>query len=464
MTDLPQVYRTSAPNDEIPFEEVTVIVRSGQDESRHKGSIGLSWLPEPRMAFQIHDITTKEFINACKRAFTADQPEEVFLRIDGATQEAKVQITRMPAGSHQPAVGEVLSGALELGPPECVSHVVVHLPNLKGFFTARDRMDQQKLTEDWQPGRIVLEADSIRVTIEPVADCEKLVKELKGVGGYAITHVGKLEETSGNPIPVEKVKDVLFALFLFLSFACGSRVQPILPVGFDAQGHRTWELWANWQIDSWKSVPSWCDQMHGECVAELFPGFMKRYAEPLWREVLRDVIRWYVVSNRRPELYTDDAIVLTQAALEMLASVVLVEDRQTRRVDEQDFYKSGKWPASRKLRELLDWAGVPSEIPELFEDIAAAADQRNWSDGPQTVTTIRNCIVHAEERNREITRGLSTMAVYDACSLGLWYLELILLRLFDYRGVYANRLKRRGFTGDVQGVPWARDGAATTTE
>lgn len=39
-------------------------------------------------------------------------------------------------------------------------------------------------------------------------------------------------------------------------------------------------------------------------------------------------------------------------------------------------------------------------------------------------------------------------------SLGLWALELCLLRLFGYRGKYSNRITQR-YTGEVEDVPWA---------
>jgi hypothetical protein len=52
---------------------------------------------------------------------------------------------------------------------------------------------------------------------------------------------------------------------------------------------------------------------------------------------------------------------------------------------------------------------------------------------------------------------MSSGCRWDAWLLGMWYLELVLLRLFDYEGTYSNRLVREGWIGDeVQPVPWAR--------
>ena len=45
---------------------------------------------------------------------------------------------------------------------------------------------------------------------------------------------------------------------------------------------------------------------------------------------------------------------------------------------------------------------------------------------------------------------------HEALSLGLWYLELALLRLFRYKGRYFNRLKRgKWLTNCLDSVPWS---------
>ena len=49
---------------------------------------------------------------------------------------------------------------------------------------------------------------------------------------------------------------------------------------------------------------------------------------------------------------------------------------------------------------------------------------------------------------------LSFEAYRQARELGLWYIELLLLELFEYSGLYSNRLTRK-WTGDVETVPWA---------
>ena len=47
------------------------------------------------------------------------------------------------------------------------------------------------------------------------------------------------------------------------------------------------------------------------------------------------------------------------------------------------------------------------------------------------------------------------MVLFEVWNLGLWYLDLIFLNLFDYNGIYRNRLKITGYYEDtLEKIPW----------
>jgi len=51
---------------------------------------------------------------------------------------------------------------------------------------------------------------------------------------------------------------------------------------------------------------------------------------------------------------------------------------------------------------------------------------------------------------------MGSLERFEAYLLSLWYLELVLLWLFDYRGKYSNRLGWKGWNAEsVECVPWA---------
>jgi hypothetical protein len=94
----------------------------------------------------------------------------------------------------------------------------------------------------------------------------------------------------------------------------------------------------------------------------------------------------------------------------------------------------------------------------------AVATALSWSDGPEILVGLRNALVHptVEKRRRlEVAlEGVFDWAYFEASALSLWYLELLLLSLFDYRGEYSNRLVLSGFRGqEVERVPWLEKGS-----
>ena len=62
-------------------------------------------------------------------------------------------------------------------------------------------------------------------------------------------------------------------------------------------------------------------------------------------------------------------------------------------------------------------------------------------DTAAAMTTIRNTITHPTRKNREKFGTHPSEARTETWNLGLWALELCLLRMFDYNGTYACRLR-----------------------
>ena len=145
----------------------------------------------------------------------------------------------------------------------------------------------------------------------------------------------------------------------------------------------------------------------------------------------------------------EGSIVLTQTAFEMLAAAVIVEENGWVSADGWE-----KLPASDRIRLLFVWAGLPLEIPASHLELKALAAGRNWEDATQAMTGIRNPLTHPTAKSRRHLRNYPLEARSEAWNLGLWFLELCLLRLCDYRGTYGCRLANR-FTGQVVPVPWA---------
>ena len=60
-------------------------------------------------------------------------------------------------------------------------------------------------------------------------------------------------------------------------------------------------------------------------------------------------------------------------------------------------------------------------------------------DAPEAVVQIRNAIVHSQEEKRAKLNKIENMAKYEALQVCIWYIEVALLKILDYKGDYTNR-------------------------
>jgi len=242
-------------------------------------------------------------------------------------------------------------------------------------------------------------------------------------------------------------------LFHFLSFCRGAWVAPMLAVGFDDQDAVVWREWRNWKISAWKDSHCWLNDFSENWLREVFPGFLRRWTDDTWKEPIRHAIHWYIESNMCAG-GIEGSIILEQAAFELLAWTLLAADLK---ILSEEALDPRRLPAADKLRLLLANNGIPLAIPASLADLqTAASTEQTWVDGPKAITELRNGLIHPSPQRRRKVFSHAAGARHDAWCLGLWYLELSLLRIFEYHGLYANRLMRDGFHGQqMMPVPWA---------
>lgn len=296
-------------------------------------------------------------------------------------------------------------------------------------------------------GRIRLSVDGWSITIVALEKCRELSQELRRSGGFAITHVGEIRSCDGQAIASADLEDLLNCLHYFLSFAAGRWTGPALPVGFDAAGNRVFEMWGMPMAagGAWNGSCSWFDTQHSEFFSQVFPGFLSLWKSSLWREPLTHALYWYIGANDRGVgVGVDTGIVLAQTALEGLAWTYCVQQRKM--VSKEAFGRRGL-SAANKIRLLTTSLQIPTDIPSHLSALNSKPGSR-WEDGIDAITSIRNCLVHADAKNT-----LPEHSYYEAWRLSQWFIDLVLLRLCGHDGKYANRLEKR-WVGSVKAVPW----------
>jgi hypothetical protein len=296
--------------------------------------------------------------------------------------------------------------------------------------------------------RAVLIFRNWKITIESLPETKDRIEIVKKQGGYAVTHIGKIEKLDSSLYNSSEAEKILEALFYFFSFIRGFWAHPQLPIGFDQKNTKVWEVWANYHVSPWRTNQNWFDEHHGKFLSLLFPGFMKVWCNPQWQETVMAAIYWYTRGNTLAA-GTDGSIVLIQSALERLSWEFHVNIKES-----ISPYGFERLPAADCIKLILSHAGIPLEIPTELKTMKSIAKEKNL-DGPSSFTTIRNRIVHPGKKKGGINP--SKAPLFECWNLGLWYLELLLLFIFEYKGSYANRLKLDRWVGQVEELPWSKN-------
>lgn len=434
---LKSIHSLREPNQSIQLYEGTLKVLQGGDSRQGNGTIYLKWFPFPQIEFQL----------TCDKSLYLRGAETTlkFPEIDSPVKTLISVSDRSSSTEREIHITGRIREPIVIGLGRLLTYIQFHLTNFEDFFGTAPA-----LIEDnggvFIAQRATLEAGDWKITIDQLKTTTSNIKVLKAQGGYAITHVGKLEKISGEVFTTNEGHVALRALSDFLSFIKGLRVIPILLVGYNSENDLIWQEWSEAKTaSSWQNVNSWAWGVNATNFVKAFPGFWSWWHT--WSESARRIIYWYVECNTQAGAI-EGSCVLEQATLELIAWMYLEADFKSNQ-------KQFKHP-SQKLNHLLFKLDIPQEIPSDLTKLASLARQRIWDDnGALIFVKVRNNITHSDPGNQDRLRDISVDARIEAWELGLWYLELILLRLFDYQGVYFNRL-RRGvrYFGDLDLVPW----------
>ena len=278
---------------------------------------------------------------------------------------------------------------------------------------------------------IELNAPPWVINIEPRQDLIGALRLLYVEGGFRQTHHASIRRFDGDVFPIADVGDLLDALAVFLSFVRGAWCGLTMIRGNDTAGLRVWEQLSVSNVDRWGGNAKCIDNRDKQAMSSLFSGFWAAYLGSATADRSLVALDFYLSSNVQPATYS--SIVLTQVALERLA-YVQVYGKQRRE-------KEGEW-----IARALTKAQVDTQIPSQYVQLEQFRRVHNFDHGPHTLVEIRDDLIH-----QDMDYGVLQADIYlQAKALGLWYVELMLLKQFGYQGTYQNRIKQQ-----VEPVPWS---------
>lgn len=445
------IYSAEEPNQPIQLYKGDLKITQEKVVYEGEGTVIFECFPSPNIKFEFINYNNSLYNNLLEEI-----PKHAFLSISEIGISAEILFSSIQKKNNYlnrksscQIVG-IFSEPILLGSGKNLSFINFHLTN----FHKITGIDISTPRNIW-PGRFILEAEGWSILIDELESFKDIIKSLESEGGYAITHVGKLQRTDNTSFTAEEAEDILEALHWFLSFSRGFWTAPILLVGYSSGGEKVWEKWSANQAAPWQnSVYSWFpDYQNAQSLSKLFPGFFQRWQNKItWNEPIRLAIHWYLESNSKAG-GVQGSIVLMQAAFELLSWTLIVEEKK---IISQDGFE--KLPAADKLRLILSQCNIQLKLPDSLSNLLQAAQHKElrWVDGAQALTEIRNAIVHANPKKRQRVLNRDVLEQTEAYELGLWYLELILLNLFEYKGEYLNRIaKKKLYDDHIESVPWS---------
>ena len=427
-------------NSEIALAEVDIEFSKEGLSSRAQVLLSLSPIPDIRFEV-LHD-------SPAIHSLLADgllQNDYMSIRL-----KTGVQVQVMPYGtSLVPVDGSVT--ALDTGDP--LHSVHFGLINFPEFM--KQGSVESYVSDDGRKGFRVSKAIQLSgppwlVEIRAVDNIRQVQNSLSQQWGFGLTHWGSVSRSDGRSFSKESVQSVIEALTLFCSFARGVYCGLTLLTGTNQAGEPIWERWGVSNVETWKGYRSWFDTRNGQILEDVFPGFWAQYQRFQRNERTRIALEWYLESNAQKALHS--SIVLSQAALERLSFLQVGKRLTAKQMGRKDRETEGEW-----IARALGQAGVDCKIPPSCTALEQLRKANGFDHGPHTIVEIRNDLIH-----QDMSYGILSVDVYrQAKELGLWYVEMLLLKLLDYNGIYANRLTQQ-WRGQVEPVPWAPTSVASS--
>jgi hypothetical protein len=418
-------FQTNIPNEDVTLYTGRLKFTVESISFEGAGVVKLTWLPKPLLRFELE-------LGPTEQTLAWSGPGHLQL-VDLGVEVERAAISMFHEAAGRPQLhGILLGGIPAFGQSEKLCSILFHVV---GFW------------ELWhQP--LQFECGDWVATLNNVPNIPNgggVAARLQLEGGFGITHWGCLRRRDGVNFGAEAAQEFLKHVGLLLSFARGAWCIPMLLVGVGPDLQVQWRSWTPTRSDQYRQTIGWYDEhMKGQLDA-ILPGLHAKMLDPIWKEAVELAIHWYVESSSGVQ-NVESSVVLSQVALERLACTHIVESRRGNR----------KCPKAKsiadQLRVLLTDTQIPTSVPIALHQAKSNAGTSSSLDGPATFVDMRNCIAHP--RGALLTMPHPSRRA--AKDLGLWYLELVLLFLFGYRGLYCNRLldNSRGRTSEV--VPWAR--------
>lgn len=318
-------------------------------------------------------------------------------------------------------------------------YVLFSIPNLREFSGGQQLIDINKSNIRQSLDRFIISKSDPFLVFDMLPDFKQRLSQLKIDGQYDLLYTGRLDINGKSCY-----KEFKQIIPVFLSFINGRKSGTVMNTGM-VDGRRVFIDFSQEIIEPYQYVNAWSSVCF-PVFDDIYCNFNELWKNDLDRDFLITVIHWYVEANSNAGKL-EGAIILMQTALELIFNWLIVEHLL---LVEKSFAK--RLRAEDKILHILKQLNVTTDIPESYNSLSSYVRSKN---GPKAITEIRNALVHGDVNKRRKMLAVSSEVTFQALHLGLWYVELSILFILRYKGLYKNRtsLNRGKDIGEL--VPWA---------
>jgi hypothetical protein len=292
-------------------------------------------------------------------------------------------------------------------------------------------------------GELEFIAENCNVLIQSRFSIENSKKLLTDKGGFLITHNGRINFKKS--MSSENIGFYLKRLSNFLSFLNGRRCGPRFIEALTHDGQTIIKDYTLYFCDPYKYVQSWMPFNLDNNFFDLWSSFLQLTRDEDDFERIDLIIHWYLEALNNSG-FVNGSIILLQNSFEILFSWLAQEKKLVKKIGKDDNQK--KW-ASNKIRSLFSHYGIPFILPPDYNHFFEKFDISNNEDFAYVFTLIRNAFVHFSEEKKLDLKKLDNYH-WHLLNTGIFYFEILLLRILGYEGKIRSRILKSGYSGERQ--------------
>lgn len=393
------------------------------------GKIFVKWVPRHQLRFEILD---------CSDLKAIFDKNEISITIGSQNKKVKFFIENKFYGETINIKGSINEKLIFTQSKKKIKYIDFNLVNFREYFG----LSYQKSPKGSRLGHISFISTDHSIEIQNILD-EKSKKAIKSEGGYIISNNCRIKFNKVTPL--NRVNFIVKRLKIFLSFLNGRRVAPLFLKAYSSDEKIIWEDYSPYITDHHKYVQSWLPFRFDDEFCSLWNKFLNVTETESDFEKMDFVIHWYLEALNNSG-YTNGSIIFLQNSFETLYSWLVLEKGEIKAFGESDKEKNY---ASNKIRSLLFHFSLSTEFPKEYRKTFKEFDLNKSEDFAYVFPLIRNAYVHYSESKKKDLEKLKGKT-WPLLNTGIFYLEVLLLRIIGYKGIIRSRIKGSAYPAENQ--------------